>query len=136
MGFKLPAHFSRELKQLEQANLASWPQVALLSDAELRRLGRQGGASEARLVKLRGQAKFIVEIGLEPEEAALLLYAGIASSQGLAEANPHQLFVQMGRLQRSLTGMAAPLLNLTTLQGWIARAKNWKAQGTREKSPG
>lgn len=131
MGFRLPAHFARELKQLEQANLAGWPQLAQINDADLRRLGRQGGASEARLIKLRGQARLVVELGLQPEEAALLLYAGIASSQGLAETDPHQLFVQMGRLQRNLTGMAAPMLNLTTLQSWIRRAQSARAQSAR-----
>ena len=65
----------------------------------------------------------MVEVGLEPAEAALLLYAGIATSAGLANADPHRLLVQMGRLQRSLTGMAAPMLDLTTLQGWIRRAQ-------------
>jgi hypothetical protein len=29
----------------------------------------------------------------------------------------------MGRLQRSLTGMASPLLDLTTLSEWIRRAQ-------------
>jgi hypothetical protein len=29
----------------------------------------------------------------------------------------------MGRLQRRLTGMAAPLISLGTLQGWIRRAR-------------
>jgi hypothetical protein len=89
----------------------------------LRRLGRSGGASESRLIKLRGQARLVVEVGLEPAEAALLLYAGIASRAGLAQADPHRLLVQMGRLQRSLTGMAAPLLDLTTLREWIRRAQ-------------
>ncbi|MCP9774705.1 DUF4332 domain-containing protein [Cyanobium sp. WAJ14-Wanaka] len=134
MALKLPAHFSRELKQLDQANLASWPQLAAINDADLRRLGRQGGASEARLIKLRGQARLIVEVGLEPEEAALLLYAGVATSQGLAEADAHQLLVQMGRLQRSLTGMAAPLLDLTTLRSWILRAKKRKPRRQTDHS--
>ena len=65
----------------------------------------------------------MVEVGLEPAEAALLLYAGIASRAGLAVSDPHQLLVQMGRLQRSLTGMASPLLDLATLSEWIRRAK-------------
>lgn len=121
--WQLPAHFRREQQQLEGAGIHSWLQLAQLDDAALRQLGRRGGASEARLVKLRGQARLVVDVGLEPAEAALLLYAGIASSAGLAAADPHRLLVQMGRLQRSLTGMAAPLLDLTTLQGWIQRAR-------------
>ena len=121
--WQLPAHFQREQRQLERAGIASWAQLACVDDGALRRLGRSGGASEARLIKLRGQARLVVEVGLEPAEAALLLYAGIATSAGLANADPHRLLVQMGRLQRSLTGMAAPMLDLTTLQGWIRRAQ-------------
>ena len=121
--WQLPAHFQREQRQLERAGIASWAQLARVDDGHLRRLGRSGGASEARLIKLRGQARLVVEVGLEPAEAALLLYAGIANRTGLANADPHRLLVQMGRLQRSLTGMAAPLLDLTTLQSWIRRAQ-------------
>jgi hypothetical protein len=121
--WQLPAHFQREQRQLERAGIASWAQLARVDDGHLRRLGRSGGASEARLIKLRGQARLVVEVGLEPAEAALLLYAGIANRAGLANADPHRLLVQMGRLQRSLTGMAAPLLDLTTLQSWIRRAQ-------------
>jgi len=121
--WQLPSHFEREQRQLEGAGIASWAQLARLDDGHLRRLGGSGGASEARLIKLRGQARLVVEVGLEPAEAALLLYAGIASRAGLASADPHRLLVQMGRLQRSLTGMAAPLLDLTTLQSWIRRAQ-------------
>ncbi|MCP9889852.1 MULTISPECIES: DUF4332 domain-containing protein [Synechococcales] len=121
--WQLPAHFQREQRQLEAAGIVSWEQLAGLLDADLRRLGRSGGASEARLTKLRGQARLVVEVGVEPPEAALLLYAGIANRAGLAEADPHRLLVQMGRLQRSLTGMAAPMVDLVTLQSWIQRAR-------------
>ena len=119
----LPPHFRREQQQLEAAGITSWPSLAALSDAELRQLGRRGGASEQRLIKLRGQARLVVEVGLEPAEAALLLYAGIADRSGLAAADPHQLHRAMGRLQRSLTGMAAPLLDLATLHRWIQQAR-------------
>ncbi len=119
----LPPHFRREQLQLTDAGVASWEALAALPDGELRRLGRRGGASESRLIKLRGQARLVVEVGLQPAEAALLLYAGIADRTGLAQADPHQLHRAMGRLQRSLTGMAAPLLDLATLHRWIQQAR-------------
>ncbi|WP_043368570.1 DUF4332 domain-containing protein [Cyanobium sp. PCC 7001] len=119
----LPPHFSRERRQLEAAGIASWPSLAAMDDATLRQLGRSGGASEARMVRLRGQARLIVEVGLEPADAALLLHAGVPDRRALAEADPQRLLVQMGRLQRRLTGMAAPLISLGTLQGWIRRAR-------------
>ncbi|SBO42472.1 conserved protein of unknown function [Cyanobium sp. NIES-981] len=97
-----------------------------MDDATLRRLGRAGGASEARLIRLRGQARLIIGVGLEPADAALLLHAGVPDPRALAQADPQRLLVQMGRLQRRLTGMAAPLITLATLQSWIRRAR---AQG-------
>jgi len=126
----LAPHFGREQQQLSGAGVNTWAALAALSDAELRRLGRQGGASERRLIKLRGQARLVVEVGLEPSEAALLLYAGIADRSGLANADPHQLQRAMGRLQRSLTGRAAPLIDLTTLHRWIQRARRGPGRPT------
>ena len=120
----LPAHFSREQERLETAGIRSWHDLAALDDASLRRLGRGGGASEARLIRLRGQARLVREVGLEPPEAALLLHAGIPDRRALAQADPQRLLVQMGRLQRQLTGMAVPMLTLATLQSWIRRARN------------
>ena len=91
---RLASHFKAEAAVLQAAAIEAWPQLAALTDADLRRLASTGRASEQRLIKLRGQARLVVQVGLEPEEAALLLYAGIASAQGLAEASHHQLLVQ------------------------------------------
>ena len=52
----LPSHFSAEQSQLNQAGLNDWPSLAAQSDLALRRLARCG-ASEQRLIKLRGQAR-------------------------------------------------------------------------------
>ncbi len=120
---RLPRHLQREQSQLEAAGILHWPQLACLSDAQLRQLSRPGGASEAGLIKLRGQARLVVAVALEPAEAALLLYAGIADPRGLAAADPHQLHRSIGRLQRSLTGEAVPMLELATLRRWIQRAR-------------
>ncbi len=120
---RLPRHLQREQRQLEAAGIHDWPQLARLSDAQLRQLSRPGGASEAGLIKLRGQARLVVEVDLAPAEAALLLYAGIADARGLAAADPHQLRRSLGRLQRSLTGEAVPIVELATLWRWIQRAR-------------
>jgi len=84
----------------------------------------RGGALERQLRKLRGQARLLVEVGLQPEEAALLLYAGIATGKGLAEASPQQLLTQLGRLERSLLGMAPPRVDAATLSRWIRQARS------------
>lgn len=119
----LPAHFKRERLALQEAGVNHWHQLAALSDADLQRLARSGGALERQLRKLRGQARLVVEVGLQPAEAALLLYAGIADRRGLAEASPQQLALQLGRLERSLLGMAAPRVDARGVQRWIRMAQ-------------
>lgn len=119
----LPKHFQNEEKVLRQNGVTSWEELAALSDPQLRVLSSQGGALERQLRKLRGQAQLVVELELEPHEAALLLYAGIASSRGLAQASPQQLLTQLGRLERSLTGMAPARIDASTVRRWIQRAQ-------------
>ena len=119
---QLPPHFQAEQGQLEALGICRWADLAGLADAELRHLARHG-ASEQRLIRLRGQARLIAAVGLEPKEAALLLHAGIASTEGLAEASPQQLLVQLGRLQRSLTGSAVPAVTATSVRNWIGAAR-------------
>jgi hypothetical protein len=108
---------------LQNNGVASWEQLAALSDGQLRVLSSQGGALERQLRKLRGQAQLVVELNLQPHEAALLLYAGIASSRGLSQASPQQLLTQLGRLERSLTGMAPARIDASTVRSWIKRAQ-------------
>ena len=119
----LPKHFQKEEKVLGENGVTSWEELAALSDPQLRVLSSQGGALERQLRKLRGQAQLVVELELEPYEAALLLYAGIASSRGLAQASPQQLLTQLGRLERSLTGMAPARIDASTVRRWIQRAQ-------------
>ena len=119
----LPKHFRKEAQVLQKQGVDSWEELAALSDSQLRVLSSQGGALERQLRKLRGQAQLVVELQLQPHEAALLLYAGIASSRGLAQASPQQLLTQLGRLERSLTGMAPARIDASTVRLWIQRAQ-------------
>jgi hypothetical protein len=121
--YPLPPHFRNEQRVLEEHGVSCWRELAHLPDTELRNLSRRGGALERQLRKLRGQARLVVELDLQPHEAALLLYAGIASSRGLADASPQQLLTQLGRLERTLTGLAPARVDAATVRGWIARAR-------------
>lgn len=125
--FPLPSHFSRESQRLREAGITTWAALASLDATKLRDLGRSGGASEARLIRLRAQAQLVVDLDLAPGDAALLLHAGIASCAGLAQADPHRLLQQVSRLQRQLIGPAAVGLELTTLRRWIQRAAQHQA---------
>jgi hypothetical protein len=133
--YPLPRHFSREQAVLQEAGIDTWQRLADLGDGDLCRLASRGGALERQLRKLRGQAQLVSELGLAPAEAALLLYAGIASSRGLAQASPQQLLTQLGRLERSLTGMAAPRIDATWVRHWIGIAQHRQA-GDQLRPPG
>jgi hypothetical protein len=113
----------REQQRLRRAGIESWEALAGLDDAQLRQLAASGEASEAKLIRLRGQARLVSAVGLAPEEAALLLHGGIANPPGLAAADPQQLLLQLGRLQRRLIGAAVPPVDLAQVLGWIRRAR-------------
>jgi hypothetical protein len=123
-GFQaLPAHAQRERRALERAGCHDWPALALLGERELAEIAVAGSASVATLVRLRGQARLVVDLQLDPSQAALLLHAGIPDRRSLAAADPQQLWRQTGRLQRTLTGTAVPPPDLAQVQRWIRQAR-------------
>ncbi len=122
--FRLPSHFSREAARLASQGIGDWSTLANLDDASLRQLARGGGASEARLIKLRGQARLVIDVGISPADAALLLYSGIANRQGLAQADPDRLLLQVGRFQRQLMGRAAVAIEPALVRRWIRQARH------------
>ncbi len=118
----LPLHFQRERTVLRAAGVTGWEQLAALSGARLRELAQPGQASEARLRRLRAQARLMAAAGLAPEEASLLMHAGIAEARALATADPQRLLVRVNRLWRRLIGPSAPPVSLATVRGWIQAA--------------
>lgn len=121
-GWALPASARREQRLLQARGISSWAALAALSDQQVQELAL-AGASSVTLQRLRGQARLVQEVGLQPPEAALLLHAGIPDSRSLARADPEQLWQQTGRLQRRLTGEQVPAPDRATLQRWIHRAR-------------
>lgn len=122
-AFALPQAYRQEARLLEAAGRASWRDLAGLDDAALRRLAAHSPGSEARLIRLRGQARLVDGLALEPQQAALLLHAGIPDPAALAGADAEVLRRQIGRLQRRLLGHAAPVLDVATVRSWILRAR-------------
>ena len=119
----LPQSFRREQKELEQAGLDQWEQLRDLSDIQLSRLCRSGQASARNLKRLRAIAAMVCDLDLAPQDAALLMHAGIATRAALAGATPERLVHQTGRLERSL-GIGRPaVVDLSTARRWIARAR-------------
>ncbi|MEB3303464.1 MAG: DUF4332 domain-containing protein [Cyanobium sp.] len=118
----LPGHFQRERTALLAAGVTTWEQIAGLPKEQLRSLASNGWASEARLLRLQAQARLMGAAHLAPEEASLLLHAGIADAVALAQADPQRLQVQVSRLCRGLLGSATPSPPLATLRRWIQAA--------------
>lgn len=121
--FQLPQHFQAEQRCLQAADVQSWEALCRLSDRDLRRLAASGSASEARLRRLRQQARLMADVSLAASEASLLLYGGIPSRQALAEADPGVLHRQLQRFHLQLLGRSSPPLELAVVARWIQRAR-------------
>jgi hypothetical protein len=119
----LPQSFRYEQNDLAAAGIDSWPDLRDLSDATLSRLVRTGRSSARNLHRLRGMAVLVCDLELAPQDAALLMHAGIASASALAACTPERLVRQTGRLERSLGSGRRAVVDLTVAQHWIRRAR-------------
>ena len=119
----LPQSFRREQRELEQAGLDQWEQLRDLSDIQLSRLCRSGQASARNLKRLRAIAAMVCDLDLAPQDAALLMHAGIATRAALAGATPERLVHQTGRLERTLGTGRPAVVDLPTARRWIERAR-------------
>lgn len=119
----LPQSFRREQKELKAAGLQRWEEVRDLSDIDLSRLCRSGQASARNFKRLRAIAGLVCDLDLAPQDAALLMHAGIASRAALAGTTPERLVQQTGRLERSLGTGRPGVVDLPTARRWIERAR-------------
>ena len=121
----LPQSFRHEAADLKASGINNWAQLRALTDADLSRLIRTGRSSVRNLHRLRGMATLICELGFAPQDAALLMHAGIANRDALASCTPERLVRQTGRLERSLgLGRSRPAaVDLRTAQHWIRQAR-------------
>ena len=119
----LPQSFRHEQADLAAAGIDTWPDLRDLSDLELSRLVRTGRSSARNLHRLRGMAVLICDLELAPQDAALLMHAGIASASALAKCTPERLVRQTGRLERSLGSGRRAVVDLRVAQNWIRRAR-------------
>ena len=89
----------------------------------VRRLARSGQASARNLKRLRGMAALVCVLNLPPQDAALLMHAGIATPAALAACSPERLVRQTGRLERSLGTKRPAVVDLRVAGDWIRRAR-------------
>ena len=119
----LPQSFRQERIDLEQAGINSWEALRDLEDLQLSPLVRSGRSSPRNLHRLRGIATLVCDLDLAPQDAALLMHAGIASRRALADCTPEQLVRQTGRLQRSLGINRPGSVDLPKAKAWIHQAR-------------
>ena len=119
----LPQSFRREQQELEAAGLVEWEQLRDLSDTGMSRLCRSGRASSRNFKRLRAIAAMVCDLDLAPQDAALLMHAGIASRAALAGSTPERIVQQTGRLERSLGTGRPAVVDLPTARRWIERAR-------------
>ena len=120
---ELPQSFRREKQELDQAGINRWSTIRALTDLELSRLARSGQASARNLKRLRGMAELVCVLNLPPQDAALLMHAGIATPAALAACSPERLVRQTGRLERSLGTKRPAVGDLRVVGDWIRRAR-------------
>ena len=119
----LPQSFRREQRELDLAGINRWSTIRALTDLELSRLARSGQVSPRNLKRLRGMANLVCDLNLPPQDAALLMHAGIATPTALAACSPERLVRQTGRLERSLGTKRPAVVDLRVASDWIQRAR-------------
>ena len=119
----LPQSFRREQQELDRAGINRWSTIRGLTDLELSQLARSGQASARNLKRLRGMANLVCGLNLPPQDAALLMHAGIATPSALAACSPERLVRQTGRLERSLGTGRPAVVDLRVASDWIQRAR-------------
>ena len=119
----LPQSFRREKQELDRAGINRWSTICALTDLELSQLARSGQASARNLKRLRGMADLVCRLDLPPQDAALLMHAGIATPSALAACSPERLVRQTGRLERSLGTRRPAVVDLRVASDWIQRAR-------------
>ena len=119
----LPQSFRREKQELDRAGINRWSRIRALTDLELSQLARSGQASARNLKRLRGMADLVCGLNLPPQDAALLMHAGIANPAALATCSPERLVRQTGRLERSLGTSRPAVVDLRVANDWIQRAR-------------
>ena len=120
---ELPQSFRREKQELDQAGINHWSSIRDLTDLELSQLARSGQASARNLKRLRGMANLVCGLDLPPQDAALLMHAGVATPTALAACTPERLVRQTGRLERSLGTKRSAVVDLQVAADWIRRAR-------------
>ena len=120
---ELPQGLRDERKQLLASGITTWGQLQSLDELQISRLAASGRASARNLRRLQGMAELACGLDLAPQDAALLMHAGLATVPTIAGSSPQELVTRTGRLERQLRIGRPPVVDLALARRWILRAK-------------
>ncbi len=127
----LPKHLQEEVKQLLRQGIQDWYSLKCLKKSDLYVLSKNSRATPRNLEFLHGMATLICKMNLSQSEAALLLHAGIATTEALASLTPSELILKTGRLERQLKTSRKPYVDLKLAKFWIERANRANCELTQ-----
>ena len=120
---ELPQSMRDELKQLLKSGITTWGELQALDELQISRLAASGRASARNLRRLKGMADLACGLDLPPQDAALLMHAGLATVTAIAGSTPQELVTRTGRLERQLRSGRPPVVDLALARRWILRAR-------------
>lgn len=120
---KLPQGLRDEQAQLLASGITTWGQLQGLDELQISRLASRGRASARNLRRLKGMADLACLLDLTPQDAALLMHAGLATVTAIAGSSPQELITRTGRLERQLRSGRPPVVDLALARRWILRAR-------------
>ena len=119
----LPQGMRDEGKQLLTSGITTWGELQALDEMRISRLAASGRASPRNLRRLKGMADLACSLDLAPQDAALLMHAGLATVTAIAGSTPQELVTRTGRLERQLRSGRPPVVDLALARRWIMRAR-------------
>ena len=122
----LPTNFRHEKEFLKKNNLITWESIYNLNDKQISLLLKNKSlCTESRLKKIRAIAVFIIKVKLTPNQAYLLLHAGIGSLKTLSTFNPYSLKQKIGKFERIMGVKTYTEINQNVLKEWIKRSRDF-----------
>ena len=119
----LPQGMRDEGRQLLASGITTWGELQALDEQQISRLAASGRASARNLRRLKGMADLACDLDLPPQDAALLMHAGLATVTAIAGSTPQELVTRTGRLERQLRSGRPPVVDLALARRWILRAR-------------
>ena len=119
----LPKSFYQEEKILSSNNIKTWDYLSSISDEEIHKLIRGSKGSVRNLRRLKCIAYLICTLGIELNEAALLMHSGLVSNKAVSRLSPHELIQKTGRFERILQTGRIPIIDLKKAHFLIEKAK-------------